>query len=360
MLKAKPALCPFCGRPIAPPQNLGFQYSDFDAGFCDCGAVYVSDVTGHNQGAAFVEALLLACGGNWDLAWELSPEEDYQEYVLEHYDQKSHQVFGDPSDRVSVRGVLYFLRLVDEIRELSAEKIAKLKQEKRKTETPPEGFKPKRLRRQEIEELLRKDKSQEVVFHCRFLPVNLSTLRKVLYSADPLLRWKAILTLGEAAQAVLKSRPDIVADLIKRLIYSSADSAASAWGALETVGEIIRREPERFGLFVKNLFAFLKYPEFRPAALWALYRIGEKKPSLIRGERVFVLVELLKDATPETRALATLACASSKILEALKELKKLTNDDTEVEIFNPEKQIFERRTIADLAKEAIEKIEKEN
>ncbi|OAG28234.1 DVU0298 family protein [Thermodesulfatator autotrophicus] len=358
MLKAKPALCPFCGRPVAPPQNLGFQFSDFDAGFCDCGAIYVSDVTGHNRGAAFVEALLLACGGNWDLAWELDPEEDYQEYVVEHYDQKSHQVFGDPSERVNVRGVLIFLRLSDELRELSAEKIAKLKAERRLKEIPPPGFKPKRLRRQEIENLLRENKEKEIVFHCRFMPVNLSILRKVLYSADPLLRWKAVLTLGEAAQAVLKTRPDITADLIKRLIYSSADSAASAWGALETVGEIIRREPDRFGLFVKNLLAFLKYPEFRPGALWALYRIAQGKPTLIKNERYWMILELLEDKDPLVKALATLVCQHAGLIDALPKLEELLGDQSTIEIFDPEEKIFKNVTVATLAREAIKTLER--
>ncbi|AEH44044.1 heat repeat-containing PBS lyase [Thermodesulfatator indicus DSM 15286] len=358
MLKAKPVLCPFCGHPVAPPQNLGFQFSDFDAGFCDCGAVYVSDVTGHNRGAAFVEALLLACGGNWDLAWELEPEADYQEQVVEHYDQKSHQVFGDPSDRVNVKGVLIFLRLSDELRDLSAEKIAEIKASRRTKESPPPGFKPKRLRRQEIEKLLHENREKEIVYHCRFLPVNLSTLRKVLYSADPLLRWRAVVTMGEAAQAVLKTRPDITADLIKRLIYSSADSAASAWGALETVGEIIRREPGRFSLFVKNLLAFLKYPEFRSGALWALYRIAQGKPSLIKNERYWIILDLLKDQEPIVRALATMVCQYARIIEALPALKNLLEDQDIVEIFNPEEKNFKKVTVGALAKEAIKTLER--
>ncbi len=357
MHKAKPATCPFCGRLIAPPENLGFQFADFDAGFCECGAVYVSDVTGHNQGAAFMEALILACGGNWELAWELTPEEDYEEFVLEHYDQKSHQIIQETGERSPYRGVLYFLRLAEDLRGLSAEKIAKLKAERRRREDgPPHGFKPKRFRRPEAERLLQAGKTQELLLHSRYEPLNLRTFQKLLYHADPLLRWKAVLLLGQATKEVIKTRPEMIADLVKRLIYASADSAASAWGALETVGEIIRYHPERFGLFVKNLFAFLKYPEFRPAALWALARIGEKEPSLIRREPALLLLRFLEDENPQSRAMAVFACGAIGLKEAIPKLKELLNDKTPVEIFRPEEEKLETLTVGALAEEALNKL----
>ncbi len=55
-------------------------------GRCQCGAVYASDETGHNVGAAMVEALVYACNDDWDLAWSLVPEDDYLTGRLENYD----------------------------------------------------------------------------------------------------------------------------------------------------------------------------------------------------------------------------------------------------------------------------------
>jgi len=83
MKESKIPTCPFCGRPIAKPTYLPIGFSDLEAGICECGSVYVCDVTGHNRGAAFVEALLIACAGDWDLAWDLSPDEDYKEIWVE-------------------------------------------------------------------------------------------------------------------------------------------------------------------------------------------------------------------------------------------------------------------------------------
>ncbi len=351
MFKGKPVLCPFCQSPVAPPQNLGFQYSDFDAGFCECGAVYVSDVTGFNRGAAFVEALLLACGGDWDLAWELVPEEDYEERVLEHYDQKLHLLFHEDPERPA-QGVLYFLRLADDVRGISRENLEEIRKQRKRSQ-PPADFRPRRLSRQEAERLLREGKRRELLLLSRYQPLNLRVLQKLLYSADLELRWQAVMLLGEAAYEVLAERPEIVADLVKRLIYASADSAASAWGALETVGEIIRRAPERFGLFVKNLFAFLKYPEFRPAALFALGRIGEAQPQLIRREPALKLLEFLKDEDPETRAQAAWAVGKIGLFEAQPALSSLLEDRSPVTLFEPEEGKVLETTVGEVAQKAL-------
>ena len=354
MHKGKPVLCPFCQRAVEPPRNLGFQYSDFDAGLCECGAVYVSDVTGYNRGAAFVEALLLACNGDWDLAWELTPEEDYREYILENYDQKAHQVFHEPTERPP-RGILYFLKLADDLQGISAPKLAEVKSRREKPVILP---KARRLRRPEAERLLQEGKEKELLLLCRAQPLNLRVLQKLLYSADPRLRWHTVLLLGEAAKEMAQEQPDVIADMVKRLIYASADSAASAWGALETVGEIIRHLPERFGLFVKNLFAFLKYPEFRPAALWALGRIGEAHPQLIRREPALKLLDLFQDANPQTRGAVAWAAGKMGLFEARPLLEGLVEDQSKVSFFRPETKTLEETTVAELAQEALKNLKR--
>ncbi len=353
----QPVTCPFCGRPVAPPRNLGFQTSDFDAGICACGAVYVSDVTGYNQGAAFVEALVLACGGNWELAWELSPEEDYREVLLEGYDQKSHRIYSESEKReLGIRGVLYFLKLADDLKELNLDTIQRLREERRK-KAPPLNIKPRKLRRPEAERLIREGKEEELLLLCRAQPVNLRALQKVLYSADPLLRWQAVILLGKAAHLVLQDRPDLIVDLIKRLIYASADSAASAWGALETVGEIIRRAPERFGIFVRNLLAFLKYPEYRPGALWALGRIGAKHPELLRRERILLVLRLLEDQDPQTRGLCAWLVGQARLFEGRKQLEALLGDQGWVQLYLPEKNCLWETTVGELAREALAQLD---
>ena len=107
-LKTRP-WCPFCGQDVARPQYPDKRHlGEFALGSCECGAVYASDPTGFNIGAAIVECLVHACGDNWDLAWDLLPEQDYLTGRIEDYDETTHQVVESRNlDGRIIRGVRY-------------------------------------------------------------------------------------------------------------------------------------------------------------------------------------------------------------------------------------------------------------
>ena len=112
--------CPFCGMDVGrPTDSTQRKMREFPMGVCEFGAVYVSDATGHALGAAMVECLVNACKDQWDLAWELVPEEDYLTGTIDNYDEVTHQVIVTRNlDGRAVRGVLYFVRLHKEAAEL--------------------------------------------------------------------------------------------------------------------------------------------------------------------------------------------------------------------------------------------------
>ncbi len=109
--------CPFCGQKVGKATDSPERkMHEFSIGECQCGAVYSCDATGHNVGAAMVETLVYACGGNAEYAWELLPEDDYLTGRIENYDEQHHQVFESGNvDGRSVRGVLFFVRLHAEL-----------------------------------------------------------------------------------------------------------------------------------------------------------------------------------------------------------------------------------------------------
>ncbi len=113
--------CPFCGQKVGRPTNAPLRkMNEFPVGRCQCGAVYTCDATGHNVGAAIVETLVYACDDNADLAWELMPEDDYLTGRIENYDESAHQVVAEKNiDGRAVRGVLYFVRLHTDAREIA-------------------------------------------------------------------------------------------------------------------------------------------------------------------------------------------------------------------------------------------------
>src|SRR3972149_619132 len=129
-------LCPFCRHAIEQSKELMERKPrEFPLGVCDnCGAVYAYDATGHNRGAAFVEALLFACNNDDYLAFSLSAGEDYSDAIVENYDSVTHSVIpGGALDDRAVRGVLIFVKLTREFQEVTGEKV----KEKIKVALPP-------------------------------------------------------------------------------------------------------------------------------------------------------------------------------------------------------------------------------
>ncbi|MFN3921299.1 MAG: DVU0298 family protein [Caldimicrobium sp.] len=301
----RPPQCPFCKRVIAKPTFLPIGFSDYQAGVCECGAVYVVDETGFNRGAAFLEALIIACNGDWDLALSLLPDEDYQEIWLENYDPVSHTLPGEPLyEGRKIRGALCFLKLAEDLEQLkSKERLKSLtKEETSLLKEIKEEYK-RRLSRKEIETMIKAESWRELLFYLLGESLNLHMLQKLLYHPEEGVRKRASILIGQACGILAGRTPEKVLDLIKRLLFASADSAASPWGALEAVGEIIRETGNRYEIFVKNLFGFLVYPEYLISTLYALSRIAEKSPHLIKKAPYLRLLSLFPKVSSLAQAI---------------------------------------------------------
>lgn len=339
--------CPFCGNLIAKPTYLPIGVSDFEAGACECGSVYVCDVTGHNRGAAFAEALLIACAGDWNLAWELVPEEDYYEIWIENYDLSTHKILSESFyEGRKITGVLCFIKLNKEIEELKKESREKFLSKKEKNK----NFlvEKRKLSKKEMEKFIEEFNYSELIAYHLKEPLNLNILQRFLYHPDPVFRKKTILILGKIAEKMVEIYPEKILDLIKRLIYASADSASSAWGAIEAVGEIISNTRERFEIFVKNLLAFLDLEEWRLLVLYALLRIAQNNPQILKKERYLKLLKYLKkEESSEVKALILLIFYYLKAREILSYLS-FVEDEEKAEIFNYKTLSFEKISLKTL------------
>ncbi len=357
---AQAAKCPFCGNRIERPKEMEpRRLGDFSYGTCMCGAVYVCDETGHNIGSAMIEALGFACKDDWDLAWALMPDEDYQDAQVEKYDIQTNMIYpsGKTSDGRFVRGVLVFIRLNDDILEAQGQNfIYKPSTTLENSQKQTANITKKRFKKSEVEKLVKECNTEKL---CEMVLQDSLVLRKIqrlLYSADEKLRWNAVLCLGKSAGALVKLRPEVVGDLVRRLLYAANDSAAASWGALEAVGEIIRCSADVFGSFVRHMLAMLRDPQLRPAVLWSAGRIGQRHPELIKSSAFFAIFDCLNDKDPKVRGYAVWALGNLKAKEARNSINRLTTDINKITIFDGQKNI--ETTIADIAKEALEKIEK--
>ncbi len=355
--------CPFCSHRLPKPRKIEpKRLGDFDFGVCECGAVFAHDVTGHNLGAAMVEALGFACDDDWDLAWSLMPGEDYLDELVEGYDYDRHAIFpkGYDTEGRRVRGALSFIRLNDEIQQLKHAGVKDKFEAGAKIEASnaADDFHSsavarsgKRYSKHEVERLVRKKKVDMLSRMALEDKLVLRKIQRLLYSADPESRWQAVVVLGQVAAAIANHDPSTVGDLLRRLLYSANDSAAASWGAIETVGEIIRNQPSIYGSFLRHLLGLLGDEPSRSAILWAVGRIGEVHPNLVRNSAFFSIFDLLTSDDPVIRGHAAWALGRIKAMEAKKAISKMCEDHADFYLFDGENLVF--TTVGQVAKEAL-------
>lgn len=362
-----PPWCPFCGQAIKKPQPpANRKLGEFNLGVCQCGAVYASDPTGHNVGAAMVEALVSACNDDWDLAWELLPEKDYLTGRIENYDEITHQVLDQKHlDGRFVRGVVYFVRLHRDIDAIAKRFTAKQVCHGEPAATTDNALPavepnrdPKRVKKRASKNMVRQlveAGDLEQLVDLMFDDVKtLWFMQRLLYDPDEAKRWKVAHLIGRACARFSTRQPGPVSDLLHRLFEACSDSAATNWGLVATIGSVVAGRPDIFGAFTRHLLRYLDHPSTRNEVLWALGTIARTRPDLIRNTPVYRLFALLDDPAPLTRALTIRLMGHIKAGEVLRKIEPLADLATPVTVYEDGEP--HHTTIAALADKAVQLI----
>lgn len=345
-----PPWCPFCGHKVGRPGDaLQRKLNEFPMGACQCGAIYACDATGHNVGAAMVEALVHACNDNWDLAWELLPEDDYLTGRVENYDEQTHEVYekGNTDGRY-VRGVLYFVRLHTEIADIVTRLKAKRESEvpqaaeqelleaKRPVVEPaPARNRPKlRADKKLVKEMVEQSDVDGLVALCLDDRKTLRLMQRLLY--DPLdeQRWHVGWLIGQVCARVATREPGQVSELLHRLFEACNDSAATHWGMVETLGSIIAARPDIFGAFTRHLLNFVGQESTRVQVIWALGEVAETRPDLIRDTPFFNLFHFLQHPDAAVRGHVARLLGRITAAEASLQIMALSEDEREFMIWD--------------------------
>lgn len=333
--------CPFCGQKVGRPANTAVRkLNEFPVGRCQCGAVYSCDVTGHNVGAAIVETLVYACDDNADLAWELMPEDDYLTGRIENYDENSHQVIATKNiDGRAVRGVLYFVRLHADAREIAAR--VKEKKDRLLQQTVPElrdktvvAIEPapdvlrvrQKANKEVVKQLVDNADITGLVLLCFDDKKTLRLMQRLLYDPDEGRRWQVAWVIGQVTARTSTREPGPVSELLHRLFEACSDSAATPWGMVETIGYIVAQRPDIFGAFTRHLLNYLGEPSTRNQVLWALAEIAGKRPDLIRDTPFYNLFNFLKHPDAQVRGHVARLMGRIKATEAVVQLMELSSD----------------------------------
>jgi hypothetical protein len=351
--------CPFCGQDIARPlPPVRRKLGEFSVGTCQCGAVYTSDPTGHNIGAAMVEALVYACNDNWDLAWELLPGDDYLTSRLENYDEQTHQVVESRNlDGRLIRGVIYFVRLHRDLVGLSQQAGGQKGQGDAtgsRLEIEPERD-PKRRRQRtdkKVVEALVEAKDIDALVELAFDDIRtLRYMQRLLYAPDEKKRWLTAHLLGQVCARLSTRQPGPVSDLLHRMFEACADSASTNWGLIESIGAIISARSDIFGGFTGYILPYVNDQTTRVQALWALGTIANSRPDLIRKTPFYQLFPLLEHEEASVRGHLLRLLGRIRASEIVSAIAKLTGDQASLTIYEDgEPQVT---TVGQLAGEAL-------
>jgi hypothetical protein len=352
----KPA-CPFCGNLIERPQELTTRMpGEMPVGTCSCGAVYACDETGHNLGAAMIEALVFGCNMDADLAWGLLPEEDYREEIIENYDYVKHLIVpGGFNEGRRISGALFFIRLHEDVQEVTSNGVQK-RLEKAGTLASKHEIKrtaQRPLSKKEIEEYVKDFRVDEILNVAGEDKKLIRNLQRLLYSGDDLFRKRAAEILGKTSAVISKSDPGTISKLLQGLFYSISDTAAFTWGAFEAIGEIIRNRPEMFAGYIPQLYQYLPDVTRRAQVIEVIGRISQLNPELFR-KSTFHFIPFLSDPAPLVRGYTAWILGNLGAHEIREDLERLRQENSEIHIY--ENGELENKTVGQVASEALEKL----
>lgn len=158
-----------------------------------------------------------------------------------------------------------------------------------------------------------------------------NALITLTYDTDPLICWRAIDAIGRSAERLALLRPERMKNHLRRLFWLMNDeSGAIAWRAPETIGEIVRSNPDEFADFIPMLISLLDMePEDRPrflaGILYALSRIAEAAPAAVE-QAIHKIQEALAEPDSQSRAMAVCCLARLGAFNLLSKRPELAID----------------------------------
>jgi hypothetical protein len=189
----------------------------------------------------------------------------------------------------------------------------------------------------------------------------LSALTSRLYEADARDRFRAAEALGRASRRWWGKEPDRVSTLLRKLVWSLNDeSGATAWGAPQAIGEVVRNDAALAAEYAPLLISYLDNEDIAletdimvQGLVYALGRVGEKH-RLIGQECVPTLIRHLRDPDPTTMGLAVWALGLVGDARAVEVLGPLMDDATPMQRY--EAGEMADTSIGALAREALVRV----
>jgi hypothetical protein len=182
-------------------------------------------------------------------------------------------------------------------------------------------------------------------------------LLSLTYDAEEIVRRRAIDAVGKVAGVVAAADIEKVRDFVRRLLWLMNDeSGGLGWHAPEMIGEILVNVPTLIDDTAELLPSFMKEEPFELGTHLAMSRVAmvDAKPFIKSGSEI---VKSLGDSDPLIRSYAASILGAIGDRQYSEAVRALSNDNTEVTMYDFEKGDWGRKTVAEFARRAIEQIE---
>jgi len=196
------------------------------------------------------------------------------------------------------------------------------------------------LKRQIREWLRQPDGEKALDSICRYpLKQVVSPLIACLSDLDSDVKWRAVTAMGVVVPMLSETGMERARVIMRRLIWSlNSESGGIGWGAAEAMGEVMachRQLAEEYAAillsYIRKGESFIENESLQSGVLWALGRLGQVRPGLVRPEAA-LFIPFITSSHPEHRGLAAWVAhgLSSSILDPF--VEELFGDDTPLQV----------------------------
>jgi hypothetical protein len=185
----------------------------------------------------------------------------------------------------------------------------------------------------------------------------LRAITSLLFSVDPLLRWRAVEAVGYYCGWKAKNGNSGVARrLIRRLLWGMNDESGSIiWNAPEAIAEIVVHVQSLIPKFVPILISNIALEPFPRGVHWSLARISGVTPSPLENARTIMYGSLDSD-DPFIRAHGAVVLGHLQDKDAVVSLRKLLDDRAQFEVYDIGAGVFQTAEVAAFAEQSLRKI----
>jgi len=193
----------------------------------------------------------------------------------------------------------------------------------------------------------------------------INPLFSYLLSTDEQTRWRAITAMGVVVARLAQENMESARVIMRRFIWMLNDeSGGIGWGVPEAMGETIASHEGLAREYVRMLISytnedgnFLEYDPLQRGAVWAVGRVAQVRPALVR-DAIPHLISSLRSPDAAIRGLAAWALGLLGAKAARSQVEALLEEETDISIYVDGR--LSSRSLSDLAKEALGRMDTED